>query len=97
MGMKRKLTHDVRFLPARDGKELADAWVPSERAIRREGGEMEIARGHREDEQRVDERCHARLPINCRAVWSVHAPLPPTASTQSEQSGSKQEHNKNRR
>jgi hypothetical protein len=35
MGMKRKLTHDLRFLPARDGKEFADAWVPPERAIRR--------------------------------------------------------------
>lgn len=55
MGMERKLTRDVRFLPARDGKERADAWVPPERAIRHEGREMEIARGHWEDEQRVDE------------------------------------------
>lgn len=52
--MTRKLTRDVRFLPARDGKESADAWVPPERAIRLEGREMETARGHREDEQRVD-------------------------------------------
>jgi hypothetical protein len=54
--MGRRLTRDVRFLPACDGKERADAWVPPERAIRRKGREMEIARGHRENEQRVDER-----------------------------------------
>lgn len=83
MGMKRKLTRNVRFLPARDGKERADAWVPPERAIRHEGREMEIARGHREDEQRVDERCHARLPINCRViVVSAHSRTPPSACTQ---------------
>lgn len=63
--MTRKLTRDIRFLPARDGKESADAWVPPERAIRLEGREMETARGHREDEQRVDERRYARLPISC--------------------------------
>jgi hypothetical protein len=61
--MKRELTRDVGFLPARDGKEGADAWIPPERAIGREGREMEIARGHGENEQRVDERYHARLPI----------------------------------
>lgn len=51
----KKLTHDGRFLPTRDGKERADARVPPERAIRREGREMETTRGHREDDQRVDE------------------------------------------
>ena len=64
MGMKRKLTRGVRFLPARDGKEGADAWIPPKRAVGREGREMEKARGHREDEQRVDERSHVRLPMN---------------------------------
>ena len=63
--MKGKLARGVRSLPARDGKERADAWVPPERAIGREGREVETARGHGEDEQRVDERGHARLPINC--------------------------------
>lgn len=55
MSMKRKLTHNVRFLPTRDGKERADAWIPPERAISREGRKVETARGNRKDEQRVDE------------------------------------------
>ncbi len=53
----------MRLLPTRDGKELADAWVPPERAIRSERREMETARGQQENEQRVDERRHARLPV----------------------------------
>lgn len=51
-------------LPARDGKSRADARIPPKRAIRRERGEMETARGKRKNEQRVKERCHARLPTN---------------------------------
>jgi hypothetical protein len=51
-------------LPARDGQSRADARIPPKRAIRRERGEMETARGKRENEQRVKERCHARLPTD---------------------------------
>jgi hypothetical protein len=92
MGMKRKLTRDVRFLPARDGKERADAWIPPKRAIGREGREMETARGHREDEQCVDERSHARLPINYKGSSQCMLPHPflYQHSRKSEQSSSKQ-------
>ena len=47
------------FLPARDRKERADAWVPPKRAICREGRDVETTRGEWEDEQRVNERRYA--------------------------------------
>ena len=59
-------------LPARDGKSRADARIPSKRAIRRERGEMETARGKRENEQRVKERCHLRLPTNSTTNPNPH-------------------------
>jgi len=51
------------LLPTRDGKERAGTRIPSKRAIRGERWEMETARGERENEQRVNERRYARLPI----------------------------------
>jgi hypothetical protein len=58
-GRSRVASRRMGFLPARDGKQRANAWVPPERAIRRERRDMEIACGQRENKQRVDERCHA--------------------------------------
>jgi len=49
-------------LPARDRKNRADAWIPSECTVCRKRGEMETTRGEWENDQRVNERCHARLP-----------------------------------
>jgi hypothetical protein len=48
--------------PARNSEERADAWVPSERAVRSERGDMQAARSEWEDQQRMDERRHVRLP-----------------------------------
>jgi hypothetical protein len=44
------------LLPAREGEERADAWVPPKRTIRRECRNMETARREREDNQRVNKR-----------------------------------------
>ena len=49
--------------PARNGEERADTWVPSERAVRSECGNMQAARGEWEDQQSMDERRHTRLPV----------------------------------
>ena len=53
-------------LPARDSKDRADARIPSKCTVCRKRGEMETARSEWENDQRVNERCHARLPdIQC--------------------------------
>ena len=48
--------------PARNGEERADTWVPSERTVRSECGNMQASRSEWEYQQRMDERRHARLP-----------------------------------
>ncbi len=75
-GSSRVVSRRVRFLPARDGKQRANAWVPPKRAIRCERRKVEKTCGQWENEQRVDERCHARLPINCNGNGQDTRPFP---------------------
>ena len=63
-------------LPARDSKDRADARIPSKCTVCRKRGEMETTRGEWENDQRVNERCHARLPdIQC--LTRNTSPIPP--------------------
>jgi hypothetical protein len=52
----------VMHSPTRNSEERADAWVPSERAVRSERGDMQAACSEWKDQQRMDERRHVRLP-----------------------------------
>ena len=62
-------------LPARDSKDRAGARIPSKCTVCRKRGEMETPRGEWENDQRVNERYHARLP-NIRYL-TRNAPIPP--------------------
>jgi len=62
-------------LPARDRKDRADARIPSKCTVCRKRGEMETTRGEWENDQRVNERCDARLP-NIQHIRPETPPFP---------------------